>query len=540
MTGERQGERTRRAGPGEASSRVRERVVPHNLQAEESLLGAALLSRSALEVMARELVPGDFYKPAHQHVAAALYDAFEHGWPADPVTVADFLGRQGLLDSVGGSAALVALQSGTPATTSAARYCSIVHDHATLRRLVGSGAEIAELAYSLPEDAHSAVERARELLDTVSANNGARTYSTLEIADVGALLDSDLEASEAELLTRTDGRRLLYAGKMHFLQGEPSSGKSWVALYAALEILILGGSVAYIDFEDTSREIVTRMLQIGADPAAVRSRFSYIQPMGALGPTEKAELDRHLAALNPDLVVIDGVAEALAREGLREDLATDVIPWIEKLPRPLARAGAAVVMIDHVVKDKEQQGRWARGSSAKLAVVDGATYQVKVVRPFDRRRDGVLKLVIAKDKPGAVGAMGDTAAIVTVEPKADGARVVIRVDPDTAEISSSDTWKPTRIMRRISDELDQSSTPLTPTQLRALIHSDKPRIVSEAISRLIAEGYIAERKDGRTKVLVSVARYLGDEHEEDLPPPAEPEPELFDESSDNPADWARF
>src|SRR6201997_1961383 len=83
------------------------RVPPHNLDAERSLLGAMLLSRDAIAAAMETCGADDFYKPAHSHVFEAINVLYTQGEPADPVTVADELGRAGLLDSVGGLAALV-------------------------------------------------------------------------------------------------------------------------------------------------------------------------------------------------------------------------------------------------------------------------------------------------------------------------------------------------------------------------------------------------------------------------------------------------
>ena len=509
-----------------------DRVAPHDLAAETALLGAAMLSTAALEVLGTQTKPEDFYSPAHRHIARALARAFAEGWPADPVTVADELRRRGSLDLVGGTAALLEIQSSAPASINAERYAHIVRDHATLRRLIGSAGEVADSAYGGAEDASEAVARARALFDQVAATDGSRNASTLDVADVGALLDADLEPEEAHFLTRSDGQALLYPGKMHVFQGEPSSGKSMIAVHASVEILARDGAVLYLDYEDTAKGILRRLLALGVDPAVARERFRYIQPSGAFGSTEKAELERILATLNPDLVVIDGVAEALARDGLSEDKASEVVGWIERLPRWLSRSGAAVLMLDHVVKDREQQGRWARGSSAKLATVDGATYQVKVSVPFSRHRDGVLRLVIAKDRPGGVGAIGDVAAVVVVEPHADGARVVMRIERDTGEIANTDHWKPTILMRRVSDELEATDGPLAAAMLKSLVHADKPKLITEAISRLIVEGYVVEQRVGRTTKLVLVKPYEG---EHSTPPTRAAAPPLFDDPAIDPA-----
>src|SRR5579864_9722159 len=111
----------------EARRRARSgsRVPPHNLDAEQSLLGAMLLSRDAIAAAVEFCGTDDFYKPAHAHIFDAVTTLYSRGEPADPVTVADELSRAGLLEASGGLAALVALQADTPATTNAARYAGI-------------------------------------------------------------------------------------------------------------------------------------------------------------------------------------------------------------------------------------------------------------------------------------------------------------------------------------------------------------------------------------------------------------------------------
>src|SRR4051812_27093583 len=105
------------------------RIPPHDLAAEESLLGAMLLSANAIGAAAEvRLSAGDFYKPAHGHIYDAVETLYNRGEPADPITVADELHRAGLLEAIGGPPTLVALQTGTPAISNAARYAKIVEE----------------------------------------------------------------------------------------------------------------------------------------------------------------------------------------------------------------------------------------------------------------------------------------------------------------------------------------------------------------------------------------------------------------------------
>src|SRR3954469_2467246 len=100
-----------------ARRRVSGRVPPHNLEAEESLLGAMLLSRDAITAAVEAHVEtSDFYKPAHGHIYEALRSWPGRGAPAAPVAVAEELRRAGLLDNVGGRIALLQIQANTPAS----------------------------------------------------------------------------------------------------------------------------------------------------------------------------------------------------------------------------------------------------------------------------------------------------------------------------------------------------------------------------------------------------------------------------------------
>jgi replicative DNA helicase len=159
------------------------RVPPHNIEAEESLLGALLLSRDAIGVVAElGLEPGDFYKPAHQHVYEAVKALSGAGQPVDPITVGDELRRVGLLEEIGGSAMLLELQNATPAISNAARYAKIVQDTAMLRRLIGVASQIAELAYNEPDDVTKALDEAETRVFEVAERRV--TDSTRPLSDL--------------------------------------------------------------------------------------------------------------------------------------------------------------------------------------------------------------------------------------------------------------------------------------------------------------------------------------------------------------------
>jgi len=96
------------------------RVPPHNIEAEESLLGAMMLSKDAISSAVEVVNPEDFYKPAHGHLFEAIQTLYGQGEPVDPVTVAEELRRANLLEALGCKQSILRIQAGTPAAAHAA------------------------------------------------------------------------------------------------------------------------------------------------------------------------------------------------------------------------------------------------------------------------------------------------------------------------------------------------------------------------------------------------------------------------------------
>ena len=155
-------------------------MPPHDLQAEQSLLGAMMLEAEAIAVAAAALRADDFYKPAHAHIFDAIHALYAAGQPVDPVTVADELRRSGLLETVGGHQTLVDIMASAPATTNSAGYARIVEEHALLRRLIGVAGEIAEIGYGMPDDVTKALDRAEALVYDVNQRRVTDTTSKIE------------------------------------------------------------------------------------------------------------------------------------------------------------------------------------------------------------------------------------------------------------------------------------------------------------------------------------------------------------------------
>ncbi len=484
-----------------------ERVPPNNPEAEDGLLGAAIVWSRDLVELVSSLDPAIFYRPGHANVFAAVRTIIAAGLKPDPVLIEAELEKAGTSSALG-SIDLGGLMVDAPTPSSAERYAEILADLAQLRSLIAAGAEISALAYTPGTEAEAALAAARQYLEGASQRPDGHA---IRKADLGALIAGGLTLEEPDFMVRSDGRALLYSGKLHMFQGDPAGGKTWLALWAAVEILQAGGAVIFIDYEDHEIGITGRLLALGAPPDAIIERFSYLQIEARFGTAEQVRMRVELDDLIPDLVVIDGVAEALARGGLSEDSASDFVGWAERFPRWIAtHSGAAVVLLDHLKKDAEGKGRWARGTGAKLGAVDGAAYTIKTIRSFSREHAGAVKLTVAKDRPGGVGPIGYIAGVASFDPSARGAHVDVRLDPDADKMNLRDAWKPTILMHRVSEELEKAGSPLSARVLKDMVHAQSPRLVSEAIARLVAEGFLMEERQGRTKVLRLVKPYTDD------------------------------
>ena len=123
------------------------RVPPHNLEAEQSLLGAVLVDQEALLKIADAVRSDDFYKDAHRIMFETMLELAERHQPIDILTVGNRLEERSMLKQVGGRTALVELTNVVATAAHIAHYAEIITKKATLRRLLRAAAEIAELGY---------------------------------------------------------------------------------------------------------------------------------------------------------------------------------------------------------------------------------------------------------------------------------------------------------------------------------------------------------------------------------------------------------
>jgi hypothetical protein len=252
-------------------------------------------------------------------------------------------------------------------------------------------------------------ERARAA-GTLSEGKASADWSPVDTAQ--AVRDAQEGSDAPTQLVRADGAALLYAGLLNGLHGASESGKTWIALFAALQEIEEGGRVLYVDFESGPAEIHGRLLALGADEKSLCELFTYI------GPSDRYQADQieGLATLIAEggftLTVLDGVTDSMSMFGRDTRNEADFAQFKRELLLPLSLAGSSLLTIDHVAKGSD--GRDALGTQHKRASIRGAALSVQAVTPFARGREGLAKLIVAKDRPGHVRGRSDRASGIDV------------------------------------------------------------------------------------------------------------------------------
>lgn len=220
-----------------------DRLPPHDLHAEQALLGSLLLDRDAIASVQGAVRAGDFYASANGLVFQAVLDLFRRHEPADLVTVTHELERRDHLNVIGGPAQLSSLLIATPIASHAPFYASLVSEAATKRRLIQAATRIVGLGYDDTISAADALSESRVLLSTVAPE--ARQDRGVALGDALTLLAEELDARwEGNWIDDVVATGLydldkklnggFERGQAIFLGARPGMGKTALALQVAL------------------------------------------------------------------------------------------------------------------------------------------------------------------------------------------------------------------------------------------------------------------------------------------------------------------
>ncbi len=416
-------------------------VPPQNVEAEESVLGAVMLSAEAASVALERLRPDDFYRPAHQTVFEAILALFDGNQAIDAITVSDWLRRNESLERVGGIAFLNHLMDAVPATSNVGYYVEIVDETAARRRLMKAGTQVGMIAMQgdLPID---------EVLDSAEAEVFAVADRKVGegLSRLGPLLQDTLEKIE-ELGTRGGDitgvatgfkdldRKLagLHPANLIVVAARPSMGKSALALNIAQNIAAEGHPVAVFTLEMSREEVVQRLLSSMASVDSHKLRTGQLSPemwqklaressrlyempfyvddsADLTVTTIRAKCRRLKRKSDLGLVVVDymQLMQGPARSDNRQQEIAEISRSLKNLARELHVPVIAVSQLNRQLEQRENKRPRLGDLRESGAIEQDADivmfiYRDEYYSPDSPETRGIAEINIAKHRAGATG-----------------------------------------------------------------------------------------------------------------------------------------
>jgi replicative DNA helicase len=303
-----------------ATPAARDRTLPHNLDAERSILGAILIDNEAFNVAASIVDARTFFRDAHRRIFERMVALAERSRPIDLVTLKEELDRAGELDEVGGPAYIASLVDGVPRATNVEYYARIVKEKFTLRSLIFSANKILASAYEADQEAEVILDEAESAIFSV-ADDRIRTgfvpmrdlvkesFPRIErlFEHKSAVTGVATGFTDIDRMTRGFQR-----GDLVIIAARPSMGKTSLVLNIAEHVATTSGVVGFFSLEMSKEQVFMRML-------ASESRIDNYRLMsGQIGQKEYGNITRALDTLNAAQLYIDdtpgiGVLEMRAK-----------------------------------------------------------------------------------------------------------------------------------------------------------------------------------------------------------------------------------
>ncbi len=285
-----------------------EKLLPHDLEAEEAVVGSILIDGDSFLQVAPLLKAEDFYREKNQICYSACVALFQRSEAIDQVTLARELGRTNQLEAVGGMAYLSHLVSITPTSANAPYYAEAVSRTSTMRRLIDAASRISAIGYEDTDDVENTLRQAEDTLFQVRSGQTERGFIPLR-----RIYDQYLEDRAADLEPLAPGGGPVMAGyidldellggmqqsDMIVLGARPALGKSTLAVNISLNAARSGSSVGIFSLEMSREQLALRILSSDAEVDSHRLR------LGLYTDAEEQRIIDSIGQLSELLVYID-------------------------------------------------------------------------------------------------------------------------------------------------------------------------------------------------------------------------------------------
>ena len=281
------------------------RIPPHDIEAEQAVIGSMLTDKDAVMLAVEKLKPIDFYRDDNKYIFEAMVNLYSKSQPIDLITVKDELEGMDMFDKVGGIEYLALLPSKVPTTANVEKYINIVKEKAMLRGLIKVANEIIELGYDPTEEIEDVMNEAEKKIFDVMQNKGKTSYSPIK----EVLIESFTKLEElynrkqqitgvpsgfSELDFMTTG---FHGSELILIAARPAMGKSAFALNIAANAALKSNiPVAVFNLEMSKEQLVDRILcsEAMVDSNKVRTgkleEEDWSKLAGVIGPLSESKI----------------------------------------------------------------------------------------------------------------------------------------------------------------------------------------------------------------------------------------------------------
>ncbi|MDL1955791.1 MAG: replicative DNA helicase [Candidatus Desulfofervidus auxilii] len=420
-----------------------QKSLPHNLEAEQAVLGGILIDNEALYQVLETIKDEDFYRDTHRKIFRAYLELFEQNQPIDLVTVSEYLQNKGELEEIGGATYLASLVEAIPTASNIAYYAKIVKEKAILRKLIACASEIIEQCLSSTDDVEEILDRSERAIFEVAGQRIQTPYFPLKdiIKDTFETLQSF--SQKGNYITGvptgfTDFDRLtsgLQPADLIIVAGRPSMGKTAFALNIAANAAIKHRiPVAVFSLEMSKEQVAIRMLcaEAKVDTQKFRSGFLadhdwqllteaatllseapvFIDDTPAISILElRAKARRLKSEHNIGLVIVDylQLMKGKGRAERREQEISEISRSLKALAKELNVPVVALSQLNRRVEEREDKRPRLADLRESGAIEQDADLIVFLYRDevYNRREDnpnrGIAEVIIGKHRNGPIG-----------------------------------------------------------------------------------------------------------------------------------------
>lgn len=419
------------------------KVPPHNLEAEQSILGSLLLEREAWDNVSDIIFSSDFYSPAHQIIYNAIGELHVKNSIVDVITVSNSIKSRGEFESIGGSEYLVELLNKTVSTVNVGSYAKIVKDKALLRRMILTSQEIIELAYKEEfKDIENFVDHAESEFFKLGENKKAEgLMSPLEIVKNSVIKIEELYNRKSDVtgiptgFTQLDKMTSgLQGGELIIIAARPSMGKTAFSLNMAQHMALKEKkTVAYFSLEMSREGLMMRLLasesrinmsdvrngripdtawaQLIQAASVISESKLYIDETPSISPYEVRSRARKLnAQVGLDVIIIDYLQMMDLKQKVesRERAVSEISKALKGLAKELKIPVIALAQLNRGVEgrsDKKPMLSDLResGSIEQDADVIMMLYRDDYYDKEDSDKQGQAEIIIGKQRNGPTG-----------------------------------------------------------------------------------------------------------------------------------------